>query len=307
MRTPICGHVNPLVITSPMTFQFSTCYKLNATKPANGRRVNEPRQMLNCGITDQMRSAVTARNRTIMNLRFVWFRESGASISDGRSVNSPRVCRAGWKSRATRKICGSIDLITRALGPKLRARDRGRCRPRTMHSGAASAGGPSARLRGTVTRTHSANLQWGARSPPTTLTATHSLRRRVTVRSKTGFITHRRHACRVSARCKIGGRCRRNLTDCNTRRFRVEQKTRWRRRSNRKTRKCVSVRTGRSVQRAEPRGCTDIRCCRTWSSRQVSAMSPTVRRSIAGQGRGSGRCSEARSLTTTHAPKARPN
>ena len=189
MRTPICGHVNPLMITSPMTFQFSTRYKLNATKPANGCRVNEPRQVLNCGVTDQTRSAVTARNRTIMNLWFVWFRKSWASILDGRSVNSPRVCQAGLKSRATRKICGSRDLITRVLRPKLRARRRERCRRRTMHSGAASAGGPSARLKGTVTRTHSANLQWGARSPPTTLTATHPLRRRV--RCITSFITQR--------------------------------------------------------------------------------------------------------------------
>ena len=305
MRTPICGHVNPLMITSAMTFQFGTRYKLNASKPANGRRVKEPRQVLNSGVTDQTRSVFTARKWTIMNLWSVWFRKSWATISGGRSINSPRVWRAGWKSRATRKICGSRNLIIRALRSKLRVRRRGRCRRLTMHSGAASAGGPSARLKGTVTRTHSANLQWRVWSPPTTLTASHPLRRRV--RSISGFVTHRRHACRVSARCYIDRRCRRNLTDCNTRRFRVERKTKWRRCSKRKARNCVSNRTGWSAHRAEPGGCTDIRCGRTWSPRQVSARSSTVRRSVTGRGRGSGRCSEARSLTTTHTPTARPN
>ena len=91
MRTSICGHVNPLMITSPMTFQFVTRYKLNATKPANRRWVNEPRQVLNSGVTDQTRSVFTARNLTIMNLWSVWFRKSWATISGGRSVNSPRV------------------------------------------------------------------------------------------------------------------------------------------------------------------------------------------------------------------------
>ena len=287
-----------------MTFQFSTRYKLNATKPANDSRVTEPRQVLNSGMTDQTGGVFTARNWTIMNLWSVWFRKSWATISGGRSVNSPRVWRAGWKSRATRKICGSKNLIIRALRPKLRVRRWGRCRRRMMHSGAAGAGGPSARLKGTVTRTHSANLQWRARSPPTTLMASHPLRRRV--RSISGFITHRRHACRVSSRCYIRGRCRRNLTDCNTR-FRVERKTKWRRCSKRKARNCVSNRMGRSAQRAKPGGFTDIRCGRTWSPLQVSARSPTVRRSVTGRGRGSGRCSEARSLTTTHTPMARPN
>ena len=172
-----------------------------------------------------------------------------------------------------------------------------------MHSGAASAWGPSARLKGTVTRTHSANLQWRARSPPTMLTAIHPLRRRV--RSISSFVTHKRHTCRVSARCYIGRRCRRNRLQHSL--IRVERKTKWRRCSKRKARNCVSNRMGGSAQRAERRGCADIRCGCTWSPRQVSARSPTVRRSITGRGRGTGRCSEARSLTTTHTPMARPN
>ena len=187
MRTPICRHVNSLMITSPIIFQFGTRYKLNATKPANGRQVNEPRQVLNSGVTNQTRSVFTARNWIIMNLWSVWFRKSWATISGGRSVNSPRVWIAGWKSRVTRKICGSRNMIIRALGSKLGVRCWGWCRWRAVHSGAASAVGPSARLKGTVTRTHSANFQWRARSPPTTLTASHPLRRRV--RSISSFVT----------------------------------------------------------------------------------------------------------------------
>ena len=187
-----------------------------------------------------------------MNLWSVRLSKSWATISGGRSVNSPRGWRVSWKSSATRKICGSKYLIIRALRPKLRVRRRGWCRRQMMHPGEASAGGPSVRLKGTVTRTHSANLQWRARSPPTTLTASHPLRR--WVRSLSGFVTHRRHPCRVSARCYIGGRCRRNLTDCNTRQFRVERKTKWRRCSKRKARNCVSNRTGGVLNAPNPRG-----------------------------------------------------